>query len=448
METRRDRALVLGAGIAGLLAARALAEHFASVVVVERDQLPAAPLHRRGVPHGRHVHGLLPGGLLLFERLLPGLVEEMTGRGAMVGDVLQNIRWYVRGRALCRADAGLMVLSASRPLIEAVVRDRLLLRPNVSMRGGEEAVALCFTPNGRRVTGAEVVDRVTGSRRTLAADLTVDATGRGSRAQRWLTGFGYPEPPTDQVTIDLWYGSCLFAAAPDVFGDDIMVSIARMPKQRRSGIMQRIEDGRVLVTLAGIRGDRPPRDLTGFGDFAGTLAVPDIHRLVTSGRPLAAPVRFHCPTYERRRYEQVADYPAGLLPIGDAMCSFNPGYAEGMSVAARSATVLGDQLRADGEPDSSAFFAAVTEIIDAPWNSGVRADLPGVVGPSSTGQLNREYMADLERAAPDDAMLSRAFVRVAGLVDPPSALLSDAVRDRMARVCATPAPAARVHRPV
>jgi 2-polyprenyl-6-methoxyphenol hydroxylase-like FAD-dependent oxidoreductase len=428
-----DRAVVLGAGIAGLLAARVLAEHFAGVLVIERDELPSVPQHRRGVPQGRHLHGLLPRGLQVFDEVLPGLIDALVGRGAMVGDLLNDVRWYLRGRSLQQTDGGLPILSASRPLLEAMIRDRVLALPNVSVRSGTEVVALCL---GRhRVLGVDVVDRVARSRRTVTADLTVDATGRGSCVQRWLTEAGYPEPPADQVDIDLWYGSCLFARPWDLFGDDIMVVIAPLPGQRRHGLMQRIEGDRVLVTLAGIRDDRPPRDLAGFGDFAGSLPAPDIQRLISSGRPLATPVRFRCRSYLRRRYEQLADYPAGLLPIGDAMCA-DPGYAGGMSMAARSAMALADQLRAGGRPDAVAFFRAVSQILDAPWGSGVPAGRAGAAEPGSA--LTPSYLADLERAAPDDVVLSTAYARMAGLVDPPSVLLSDAIRDRVARVSASP----------
>jgi 2-polyprenyl-6-methoxyphenol hydroxylase-like FAD-dependent oxidoreductase len=431
MQTN-DRAVVLGAGIAGLLGARVLADHFADVILIERDRLPAVPQHRRGVPQGRHFHGLRPRGLPVLEELLPGLIEELVRRGALVGDVLGDIRWYLRGRPLRRIDAGLPVLSASRPLIETVIRDRLAAEPNVTVHDGAEVVALRLTPDRRRVTGVEVADRATGAGWTLAAGLTVDATGRGSRVRRWLTEYGYPEPPAEQVDLDLWYTSATFAAAPDILGNDIMVCIAPLPGQRRSGIMQRIEGDRVLVTLAAVRGDRPPRDLAGFGDFAGSLAAPDIQRLIGSGRPLTSPVRFHCPAHVRRRYEHLADYPAGLLPIGDAVCS-DPGDAEGMTVAARSAVVMAGQLSADGEPDAAAYFAAVGKILDAPWGSGIQADLAtdGVASRLTSG-----YLADLEQAAPDDAVLSTAYVRVAGLVDPPAALLGAEVRDRVARVSA------------
>lgn len=426
--TRGERAVVLGAGIAGLLAAWVLAEHFDGVLVIERDQLPAGPQHRRGVPQGRHLHGLLPRGLQSFEELLPGVTAELVGRGALVGDLLGDIRWCVRGRALQQAGAGLPILSASRPLIEAVIRNRVVALPNVSVHDGVEVVALCL--DRHRVTGVEVVDRWTGSRRMLVAELTVDATGRGSRVQRWLTGYGYPEPPAEQVDIDLWYGSWVFARPPDILCEDIMVSIAPLAKQRRHGLMQRIEGDRVLVTLAGIGADRPPRELAGFADFAGSLTTPDIQRLINAGRPVGTPVRFHCPAHLRRRYEQLADYPAGLLPIGDAICA-DPGYAAGMNVAARSAMVLADQLRAAGRADAAAFFPAVSQLLDAPWGPGVRA---GAIEPTS--RVPAQYLADLERAAPDDAVLSTAYARVIGLVDPPSALLSDAVRERVARVSA------------
>src|SRR5207245_5843520 len=131
----------------------------------------------------------------------------------------------------------------------------------------------------------------------------------------WLGALGYPRPSTDRVSIDLRYVSRIFAPSPAAFGEDIMVAIAPLPRRGCSGVMQRIERGRVLVTLAGARGDRPPLDPDGFASYASMLAAPDIHHLIQASTPLSRPAQFHCPTYERRRYEQLAHFPAGPLLV-------------------------------------------------------------------------------------------------------------------------------------
>src|SRR6266568_2149512 len=381
----RHCAVVLGGGMAGLLAARVLTDEYARVILVERDRFPRGSEHRRGIPHGHHAHALLPRGRQVMEDLLPGLTAQLMASGALAGDVLGNIRWYLNARRLSRTSTGLLALSASRPLIEGAIRERV-----------------------------------------VSADLVVDATGRGSRSPRWLAELGYPTLELDRVTVGLTYASRVFRTPPQFFGDDIAVVTPRYPGKLRSGVMQRIEGDRVIVTLAGLLGERPPLEPEEFARYAASLAAPDIHEVIRSSRPIAEPAAFRFPTYVRRRYERLTDVPAGLFVIGDAMCAFNPVYAQGMSVAALGAAVLRDEVRRGGEPDGPRFYAAMSRMLDAPWTLAVGADLAvaGVEGPPMPrSSLSHEYLAALQRRAVEDADVAAAFIRVTSLVDEPSTLL-------------------------
>jgi 2-polyprenyl-6-methoxyphenol hydroxylase-like FAD-dependent oxidoreductase len=434
MESR-DRAVVLGGSIAGLLAGRVLADSYRSVVIVERDRLSTTG-QRRGVPQSEHVHGLLPRGRQIMDELLPGLIEELVTAGAHDGDILDNVRWYVNGRMLRQVPTGLGALSASRPLIESKIRARVTALPNITVLDGYDAVGLSTSPDRRRVTAARVTSVGGEVSRVLPADLVVDATGRGSRTPRWLTDMGGGPVPEDRVGIDLTYSSRVFEVPADLFGDDIVVATMRHPGQKRSAVMQRLEGGRVLVTLAGILGERPPGDLEGFTAYASTLAARDTHDVVRAGRPVGEASRYRIPTYVRRRYERLPEPPAGLVVVGDALCVFNPVYAQGMSVAAMNAASLGDELRRGGDLDPARFFAAVAPTVDAPWAISVAADLAvaGVTGPVlPASPLTSEYVDALGQAAVEDAVLAAAFIRVTSLVDPPPALLRPEIVDRVAR---------------
>jgi 2-polyprenyl-6-methoxyphenol hydroxylase-like FAD-dependent oxidoreductase len=435
--TTRDRAVVLGGSIAGLLAARVLADEYETVTIVERDRLPMSSHHRRGVPQSHHVHALLPGGRVAAEQLLPGLSSELVEAGAVPGDLLQHARWYVGGGQLAKEPVGLVALSSSRPLIEATIRQRILGLPNVHLLDGYDIVGLSSTVDSRRITGARVTSLYGDGSRLLPADLVIDCSGRGSRTPRWLTEFCYGPVPEDRVVIDLAYASCLFATPPDVFGDDVVVVTPRHPGLLRGGVMQRIEGGRTLVTINGIQGEQPPLDLAGFTEYARSLAAPDTYEAVRGSQPIGDPVRYRVPTYVRRRYERLTDAPAGLLVAGDAVCAFNPVYAQGMSVAAMTMLVLRDELRGGAAPDPLRFYGAVSTLLDAPWGIAVGADLatPGVTGPEMPkSPLTPQYMAALQRGAVADAELAKAFVRVNALVDPPSALLRPDIAERVARV--------------
>jgi 2-polyprenyl-6-methoxyphenol hydroxylase-like FAD-dependent oxidoreductase len=434
MQTsNRENALVLGGSIAGLLAARVLADRYAHVTVVERDRMPSGVDHRRGVPHGHHVHGMLPRGVQILEELLPGFIAEAVSAGALTGDILADCRWYLHGRPLRRAHAGLPVLSASRPLIEGTIRERVRALPNVTVLDGYDITGLRASADRERITGATAAGVADGPR-TLPADLVVDATGRGSRTPRWLAELGYEGPPGDRVGIDLSYSSCVFEEPDGLLGDDLVVVTARFPGQRRSAVVQRLEGGRVLVTLAGVLGERPPDTLDGFAGYARTLAKPDTYEVIRAAKPIGAARSFRFPAYVRHRYEHVTRFPAGLLVAGDATCAFNPVYGQGMSVAAMNGLALRDELRHDGEPDPHRYFAAVAQALEAPWRLAVGADLalPGVTGPAQPeSPLTGEYLGRLQLAAVEDADLAVAFIRVTSLVDPPPVLLSPHIAERV-----------------
>ena len=182
-----DRAVVIGASMAGLLAARVLADSYGQVTVIDRDELPETPTHRRGVPHGRHIHALAARGQQVLEELFPGLTAELVADGAPAGDMLTDARFYLSGHRLRQAHTGLMLLCASRPFLEGHVRARVRALPNVRFLDRCDVVGLATTPDGRRVTGVRVLRRADGSaEELLGADLVVDASGRGSRTPAWL----------------------------------------------------------------------------------------------------------------------------------------------------------------------------------------------------------------------------------------------------------------------
>ncbi len=188
-----DRAVVLGASMAGLLAAHVLAKSYGQVTLIDRDQLSETSMHRRGVPHGRHLHALAARGQQALEEMFPGLTAELVADGALVGSLLADARMYLSGHRLRQTDTGLVLLCASRPFLEAHVRARVRAHPNVTLLDRCDVVGLATTPDNRRVTGVRVLRRADGSaEEVLAADLVIDASGRGSRTPAWLELLGYP----------------------------------------------------------------------------------------------------------------------------------------------------------------------------------------------------------------------------------------------------------------
>jgi 2-polyprenyl-6-methoxyphenol hydroxylase-like FAD-dependent oxidoreductase len=440
-----DHAVVLGASMAGLLAARVLADAYAQVTMIDRDQLPLIGTHRRGVPHGRHVHALLAAGQQALEELFPGLTAELVAHGAPAGDVLGNGRWYLSGHRLRQAPTGLVALCLSRPFLEGHVHARVRALPNVRFLDACDIVGLATTPDGRRVTGARVLRRADGkasAEEVLRADLVVDATGRGSRTPLWLQALGYPRPQQEQVRIGLGYATRTYRLPPDALGGDLAILHGATPEHPRGGALLLVEGDRWMVTLGGMLGDYPPTDPDGFLAFARSLRFPDLYEAIRDGEPLDAPVGFRFPASVQHRYERLARFPDGLLVLGDAVCSFNPIYGQGMSVAAVEALALRRHLQRGTAPQPRRWFRELARVVDVPWDIAVGGDLvfPGVQGRRTPKvRLVNAYLARLHAAAAHDASLAGAFMRVAGLVAPPQSLLRPGIAIRMLRASPHPA---------
>lgn len=421
------RAVVLGGSMAGLLAARVLSDSYTEVVVVDRDTLHGVTGARRGVPQGRHVHGLLARGQQVLDELFPGFTEEAVASGVPTGD-LGELRWYFNGRRLAPGTTGLTCVSAARPVLEDVVRRRVEAIEGVELREQHDILGLVASADRSRVTGVRVQHRVVGSTpQVVEADLVVDATGRGSRTPVWLDELGYDRPAEDRIRIDLSYTTRVFRLCDDaVLGDDLSINPVSSPSHRRGAFLSRIEDGKVAVSLTGVLGDTAPTDDAGWLEWARSLPVPDVYDAVKDAEPVTDAVTHRYPFSQRRHYEGLERLPAGLLVVGDAACSFNPVYGQGMTVAALEALVLREHLQR-GEPQPVAFQADVAKVIEMPWQSSAGGDLafPEVVGPRPlVVRVMNGYMGALQAAATQDGRITRTFMRVAGLVDGPQALVA------------------------
>ncbi|HZJ05301.1 MAG TPA: hypothetical protein VFD59_07505 [Nocardioidaceae bacterium] len=361
-------AVVIGASIGGLLAARVLSDWFDQVTVLDRDSLPQEAEYRKGVPQGRHLHMLIQRGLQVLDQQFPGLADELAAGGAARCGT-DDGAWYLGGH-LPRFAGDYHDLSMTRPFLEHHVRMRVAALSNVAVVSGRAATELLTTsPGGEsRVTGVLTTPTSGGAPEALRADLVVDAGGRGSHAPAWLEQLGFGRPEEERITIGVGYTTRLYRRTEeDLAGDTFIIIQPTPPHETRAGVMVAVEGNRWLLTLGGWLGDHAPDDEEGFLAFAKGLPAPDIYDLITRLEPLGGFSTHKFPANLRRRYEKMPSQPEGFVVIGDALCSFNPLYAQGMTVSALESMELGACLDAglDGLPRR--FYRRAAKIIDEPW---------------------------------------------------------------------------------
>ncbi|MEE6310454.1 FAD-dependent monooxygenase [Plantactinospora veratri] len=441
------RAVVVGGSMAGTLAARVLSDHYHEVVVVDRDEVLGVDVPRRGTPHTAHAHGLHARGYLILTELFPGLRSDLQSRGVPVGD-LGEMRWYFDGRRLQPARTGLLSVTAQRPILEEYLRSRVAALPNVTYRQGIELTGLRATADNRRVTAVALRDVVTGTESVLDADLVIDATGRGSRLPVWLEQLGYQRPDEERMKIGLAYTTRLYRKRPEMFDGTQSINPVASPTHPRGAFFGQVGEDECIVSLTGILGDHPPTDPDGFLDFARSLPVPDVYDGLRDAEPLTEPVTFTFPASLRRRYERLSRFPERLLVLGDAVCSFNPVYGQGMTVAAIEAMTLRKWLLRGAPPEPRGFLRDIARVVDVPWQISTSGDLdfPGVPGKRpAMVRFGNAYMARVQYAATKDPAITAAFMRVAGLIDPPTTLMRPGIVRRVLRLSRdrTAAPAAR-----
>jgi 2-polyprenyl-6-methoxyphenol hydroxylase-like FAD-dependent oxidoreductase len=452
MRTSGTHAVVLGASISGLLAARVLAEHFDSVTVVERDELDASPSGRRGVPQGQHLHGLLMRGSQVLDDLFPGFLDEFVAAGAQHFDGTDLSRLYLsmNGHVLLRTgDAQeLGIHGSSRPFLESHIRRRTLALDNVGLLDGHDVTDMTSDPARRRVTGVRVAPHAGGTASELAADLVVDATGRGARTPAFLQRLGYSRPFEERVTVHLKYSTQLFRLPAEALHEVAFLITA--VAGRASGLaMARCEHDTWMLTVAGMAGINPPDTFEGIVDFSTDMLPAYAIEALRSATPLAPPSRYGYPSSRWYRYDRLRRHPDGLIALGDAVCSFNPVYAQGMTVAALQALALRDSLARGTTNLPSRFYRASAKPIRQAWQQvkGTDLSLPEIEGtPPLLTRLTNPYVERVLSAAEHDPLAMQAFMRVAWLVDSAPALtrpaiIARAMTSRRENPAAEPTPA-------
>ncbi|MFJ8542054.1 FAD-dependent oxidoreductase [Streptomyces sp. NPDC093586] len=428
------RAVVIGAGLTGVLAAAALSTAVDEVIVLECDELPDGPEHRRGLPQGRHAHLLMAGGLAAVEDLLPGagMRERLLAAGAHEVSLSSGTlaltpdgwlrRWRPEGPAM---------ITCSRALLDWTVREAVLERTGVGVR---RADARGLTGGPGRVTGVRVAADGAGED-VLDADLVVDASGRGSRLPVWLDGLGVTGVRERTVDSGLVNATRVYRV-PEGAGRFPLTVVHADPyasRPGRSGMVLPIEGDRWMVSLGGTRGGEPPTDPAGFLAYALELPDPIVGRLVSGAEPLTG-VHVSRSTGNVRRYvERARHWPEGFVVLGDALAAFNPVYGQGMSVAALGARVLAGEVRRAGVTApglARRVQRGAARPVDAAWAVAVGQDVryPGARGgkPNAVDRLVAAYTRRLTRTAAGSLPAAAALWDVTSVLAGPERVLRPA----------------------
>lgn len=431
--------IVVGAGMGGLTAAKALSSYFANVTVLERDALPTAPIVRTGTPQARQIHVLLRGGLDALMEFFPEFETELGRAGAVRVRVGSESLLEIPGfDPFPQRDLGFDYLCMTRPLVEFVARRFVEQQKNISLRSRCRVTQLVESPDRHAVTGVRY-DEANGRSNELAADFIVDASSRGALTLELLDRVGLVRPQETQIGIDLRYATAMFQIPSSAPCDWRAVLHRPAAQSGRGGLLVPVENNCWQVNLTGMHGQLVPDSVGEFIDFAKTLRTRTIHDAIKDAVPIGPIYRFGFPGSIRRHFERLDSFPDRLLPLGDAICRFNPAFGQGMSVAAQEVGVLKRLIEARAMNDdplkglAQSFFAAIQDFLAAPW-AMTESDY---IYERTRGQRPNDFHQrlkfnlGLQRVAADDATVHQIMSEVTHLVKRSSALRDPQIVSRV-----------------
>jgi len=432
-----------------MLAARVLADHFEQVTVIERDQIPEHSDYRPGVPQARHLHFLLKRGLQVIEELFPGITVDLQAQGSHLVDQGSDFRILYRSGWSPRKTLGLELITFTRPLLETAIRRHLLADPRIKLLQGFEVGGLLLSENHAHVEGVTLYPRnhatnERGVMNSMAADLVVDSSGRGSKAPEWLEAAGFARPQETVVDAFWGYATRIYEPVEDYKKDwKTLFLMNRPPHQPRAGIIQPIEGNRWLVTVAGVMRDYPPTDEEGFLAFARSLSSPEIYYAIRDAKPLSGIRGFRRTANRLRHFEKLTRLPEGFVALGDSVCAFNPVYGQGMTLTCMQAMELQRCLNeGNGAVNGHTFHQRVAKLVAAPWALATGEDLrwPATQGGEINGRVRfmHWYIDQVIRLIPDHPDVYRRFQLVNHMLAGPETLFHPALLSQVLRQSMVP----------
>ncbi|GAC1307075.1 MAG: FAD-binding monooxygenase [Mucilaginibacter sp.] len=439
MINNRRNAIVLGGSFAGLMTAKALSTYYAQVTIIEKDTVHRYPESRKGQPHTKHLHGLLPCALNILNNYFPGLSEEINNNGGVVNDFGTSMSWFTHGGYKKNVFLDIQGVSLSRPLLEHLVRERVLSLPNVTLLDNTTAKAFLISDDRQKVTGVNIEDKQDKQFIEFGADLIVDCMGRGSRTPQWLKEIGYAEVPKEEVKINVTYTTRLYKRDPgDARGRLWIACTPQAPKEQRNGAVFPIEGNKWIVSVGGWHGEMAPTGEKDFLEFLKTLPNPNIYDIASTCEPLSDIIQYKYPLSVRRNYEKMRRFPSGFLVLGDAVSSFNPVYGQGISSVCLQAVELDKMISENVNEHKLAktYFKRTLKIKNklGQMSTGEDFRFPQTTGTKPFGiDLINKYVSLVHKATIRDEVVCKTFLKVMGLIDSPAKLLHPQIIWRILR---------------
>lgn len=424
--SNNEKAIIIGGGISGKLAARVLSDFFKEVVVIERDSEPSGPFTRKGAPQGEHLHALLHAGEYGLEALFPGITQRFYSSGAIKINSTRDLSWFHHGVWKLQYDGGYTTTLQTRPHLEWHIEEYIKKIPNITVHYKHIVENYLFDKQANRITGVKVKNS-SAQIQMLKADLIVDASGASSLSTSWLKKHNY-SIPEEKVNIGLTYISKFFHLPNQYRNWTIKLVYPNPPQEKIGGTISKVEGNRYVVTLFGyqniINEKEILKDDSRFLELTKELPTLDIYQEIKNGTSLNKISIYRVPHMIWKRYDKMRELPKGLLLIGDTVCRIDPVFGQGMSIAVLETLALQKLFQNPNyhvDKITAIFPKRTAKIISPIWNMVATEDLRyrNVKEKKSIGLVIQQwYSKKIFQLSAQNQYVYDSFIKVMNLVSP------------------------------
>lgn len=427
-----ENAIVIGGGIAGLLAARVLFTHFKQVMILEKDVYSNKPGPRNGISQSSHIHILLMKGKQILTELFPKLEANLIAKGAHKIDLLADVKYQLATGVAMRFQSGMDTIACTRPLLECEIRNELLAQSqNIKIIDNARVVNLIKNHGNNKIVGVNTISNNVAE--DFYGELIVDASGRKSETTQWLEKIGFGRPKEIRINSFIGYATQKYKFPENLNLDwKSFIVPTNPPTNPRMAVIYPVEDNDIMVGLLGIGKTYPPTDAEGFLEFAKQIGIDEVKKTIENSEPVSSIFGYREAGSRKYLFEKMKAWPENFITLGDSVCAFNPMYGQGISVAAMCAKTLGECLKSDGKIKTlekgfaKRFQKRIAKVNSFPWLLGTSEDLrwPTTEGPrpNLVTKLMQKYVNEVMLLGPQSAIATRSFFTVLHMLKSPLVL--------------------------